>query len=153
MFSIGTGGNHDRSQKIPRRQSYNAEKARSGATLEQGLEDTFPASDPLSATQPAVTSTIDGNNKVDREEAPLVDDALKSTGEFSGAEDRGRVYSLRRDAARLSDQASKVASGAVAAGKAEAKSIIQNVEEMVRERPLTAVGIVAAVTWFWGATR
>lgn len=143
--------------KSPAVQSYNEDKARrrfaDRDALEQGLEDTFPASDPVSATQSSVASTIDGNAANDRDDAPLVDEALRSTGEFGGTEHHGGVHSLRRDAVRLSDQATEVASGAVAVGKAEAKSVLQSVKDMVKERPLTAVGIVAAVAWFWGATR
>ncbi len=142
--------------KSPAVQSYNADKARRRSadrdTLEQGLEDTFPASDPVSATQSSVASTLDGNAANDRDDALLVDEAFRSTGELGGKH-RGGVRSLRRNAERLSDQASEVASGAVAVGKAEAKSVLQSVEDIVKERPLAAVAIVAAVAWFWGATR
>jgi ElaB/YqjD/DUF883 family membrane-anchored ribosome-binding protein len=82
-----------------------------------------------------------------------VDEALRSTGELGGIEHGGGARALRRDAVRLSDQASEVASGAVAVGKAEAKSVLQSVEDLVKERPLATVAIVAAVAWFWGATR
>ncbi len=143
--------------KSPAVQSYNAEKSRRRAanpdTLEQGLEDSFPASDPVSAVQPSVATTVGGKSTDARDGAPLVDEALRSTGELGGLEHHGGVRSLRRDAQRLSDQASEVASGVVAVGKAEAKSILQSVEDIVKERPLTAVGLVAAVAWFWGATR
>ncbi len=143
--------------KSPAVRSYNADKARRRSAdrdnLEQGLEDTFPASDPVSATQSSVASTIDGNAANDRDDAPLVDEALRSTGELGGIEHGGGVRALRRDAVRLSDRASEVASGAVAVGKAEAKSVLQSVEDIVKERPLAAVAIVAAVAWFWGATR
>jgi ElaB/YqjD/DUF883 family membrane-anchored ribosome-binding protein len=143
--------------KSPAVQSYNAEKARQRSAerddLDQGLEDTFPASDPVSVTQSSVASTVDSHAANDPDEFPLVEEALRSTGEFGGTEERGHVQSLRRDAVRLSDHASEVASGAVAVGKAEAKSMIESVEDMVRERPLTAVGIVAAAAWIWGTTR
>ncbi len=143
--------------KSPAVQSYNADKARRRSadrdTLAEGLEDTFPASDPVSATQSSVASTIDGKAANDRDGAPLVDEALRSTGELGGIEHLGGVRSLRRGAVRLSDQASEVASGAVAVGKAEAKSVLRSVEDLVKERPLATVAIVAAVAWFWGATR
>jgi len=143
--------------KSPAVQSYNAEKERQRSAepndLDQGLQDTFPASDPVSVTQSSVASTTNANAADDRNEFPLVEEALRSTGELGGTQDRRHVHSLRRDAARLSDHASEVASGAVAVGKAEAKSVIQSVEDMVRDRPLTAVGLVAALAWIWGATR
>jgi ElaB/YqjD/DUF883 family membrane-anchored ribosome-binding protein len=143
--------------KSPAVQSLNEEKARQRNTdpdtLDQGLEATFPASDPVSATQTSVASAIDAEYAGERDEYPLVEEALQSTGELGGANHKGHVHSLRRDASRLSEQASEVASGAVAVGKAEAKSVIQSIEDIVRERPLSAVGIVAAVAWIWGATR
>lgn len=143
--------------KSPAVQAYNTHKARRRSpgrdALEQGLEDTFRASGTVSAAQSSVASTIDGYIRNDRVDAPLVDEALRSTGELDAIDHQEGFHSLRQDALRLSDQASEVASGAVAAGKAEAKSVLQSVEEIVKERPLTAVGIVAAVAWFWGATR
>ncbi|MDM9624560.1 hypothetical protein QTL95_01540 [Rhizobium sp. S152] len=143
-------------KQSPAVQSYNIEKAQQDSgepeALDQGLEDTFPASDPVSVTQTSVASSIDGQSGTGREDYPLVEEALRATGELGGDKSR-RVDSLRRDAGRLSDQASEVASGALAAGKAEAKSLIQSIEDTVRERPLTAVGIVAALAWIWGATR
>jgi hypothetical protein len=37
----------------PHKPNDDAEKAKQEEQLEEGLEDTFPASDPVSATQPA----------------------------------------------------------------------------------------------------
>lgn len=145
------------SSKSPTVQSLDAEKARQRNTdpdaLDQGLEATFPTSDPVSATQTSVVSAINAKHAGERDEYPLVEEALKSTGDLDGANHQSHVHSLRRDASRLSEQASEVASGAVAVGKAEVRSVIQSIEDLVREGPLAAVGVVAAIAWIWGATR
>jgi ElaB/YqjD/DUF883 family membrane-anchored ribosome-binding protein len=143
--------------KSPAVQAYNKHKdeQRAGQNdpLDEGLEDTFPASDPVSATQSTTTTTYDPNAAVDEERYPLVEEALRSTGEIGRSGVQDRTSPFRNDASRLSDQASEIANGAVAVGKDKAKSVLQSIEDIVRERPLTAVGIVAALAWFWGATR
>ncbi len=144
--------------KSPAVQAYNKhrDEQRAGQKdpLDEGLEDTFPAPDPVSGAQSTTTITQDPNAVVDEERYPLVEDALRTKGEIGkSGDDRDGIGAFRRDASRLSDQASEVASGAVAVGKDEAKSVLQSIEDIVRERPLTAVGIVAALAWFWGATR
>ncbi len=142
--------------KSPAVRSYNADKARRRTgdedALDQGLEDTFPASDPVSATQLSTATVVDTKVAPVDEEYPLVEEALRSTGELRH-DNRSRVRALRRDALRLSDHASEVASGAVAATKSDAKTAVQSMGEIVRQHPLTAVGIVAAVAWLLGATR
>jgi ElaB/YqjD/DUF883 family membrane-anchored ribosome-binding protein len=106
----------------------------------------------VSATQPSVASTID-RSAANADEYPLVDEAMKSTGELGGDESGVGARSLRRDTARLSGQASDVVSGALALGRSEAKSVLRSLEGTVRERPLAALGVVAAVAWVCGATR
>ena len=64
-----------------------------------------------------------------------------------------RVQALRRDAARITDQASEVASGTAELAWDELRSLFRGVEGRIRERLLTAVGIVAALVYMWGATR
>ncbi|MGY5794906.1 hypothetical protein ACXHXM_32540 len=48
---------------------------------------------------------------------------------------------------------SEIAEGSVHLAKSEARGIWSDVEAKIRERPLTAVGIVAALADLWGATR
>lgn len=143
--------------KSPAVQSLNAERTRERSNevdpLDAGLEDTFPASDPVSVTQSSVANAVDMSASSAEKEFPLVEEALRSTGELGDGNEFRRASSLRRDASRISEQASEVASGAVAAGRAEAISAIHRVENLVRDRPLTAVGVVAAFAWLWGATR
>lgn len=140
----------------PAVQSYDAEKARqdfhSEDDLAAALKDTFPASDPVSRTHSSVSNVYTDGAERD-EEYPLVDQALRSTGELGGDLEHGKLTALAHDASRLSDQASEVASGAVSMAKAEAHSTLRDIEGRIREHPLTALGIVAAIAYVWGATR
>jgi hypothetical protein len=127
--------------------------------LDRGLEDSFPASDPVSATQtavPAGRADADEANRVRRESAgesyTLVNDALRSVGSDT-SNDREEVRALRKEAERLSDSAGEIASGAFRVAKAEAKDYLNEIQLKVREKPLMAVAIVAALAYVWGATR
>ncbi len=100
----------DKANRSPAVESLKQEQARQRerigkSELDKGLEDTFPASDPLSATSTSIPS---GRTKTDKAERVSVADAATILGDF-------RI--------------------------------------MVRERPLSAVGIVAAVAYIWGASR
>ena len=130
--------------------------------LDKGLEDSFPASDPVSVTLSAVPAGRTDADEADRvrddsfeESYPRVDDALRSVSanDGNGDIDRDEVRALSKEAKRLSASAGEMASGAVRVAKAEAKSYWSDIEEKIRENPLTAVGIVAAVAYVWGATR
>lgn len=138
----------------------------SNSDLKAGLEDTFPASDQASMTDRAVPADRDkagGANRVRRQsesnkEFPLVEEALRSTGEGRRSEDdddvgRERLRALRRDADRMAGTAAEVASGATTLVKSEIRSFVSDVESRIRERPITAVAIVAAVAFVFGATR
>ena len=98
----------------PAVQSYNAERARTRTAkdpLEQGLEDSFPASDPVSAVHTSAANVRDDGANSSEDEYPLVDEALRSTRHSSFGDGSERVQALRRDAARITGQASEVASG------------------------------------------
>lgn len=126
------------------------ERSASKDPLEDGLEDTFPASDPISITHSAAASVRDAH-ATGSDDTPLVDEALRSTGDIG--RNSSTTNGLRRDAARVSRQASEVASGAKSLARAQANSALQTIEDSVRERPLTAVAIVAGLAYLWGATR
>lgn len=134
-----------------------------------GLEDTFPASDPVSATNTSIpagrtdtdeAARIAGDQPMatdDDDQYPLVDDALAATGErtngLDSAAPREGLRSLRRDAGRVAGSVGEIAEGGVHLAKAEVRGIWSDVEAKIRERPLTAVGMVAAIAYLWGATR
>jgi ElaB/YqjD/DUF883 family membrane-anchored ribosome-binding protein len=139
-------------------QSAQREAAKKG-NLETGLEDSFPASDPVSATHTSVSSGRTDVGEADRirdkredDSYPLVDEALRSVGD-AGRSAGGNVRALRRDAERISESAGEIASGAAGLTKAKARAFWSDIEDRVRARPLSAVGIVAALAFVWGASR
>ncbi|MBB5665060.1 hypothetical protein [Rhizobium leguminosarum] len=155
-------------QSLRKEQAEQQRRARKGE-LDRGIEGTFPASDPVSATHtsiPAGRSDIEAAERVKREpdptrldEAyPLVDQALRSTGETGGFSegsdfDRGGRRMLQREAGRVAETASEVASGTTRLAEAEVRSFVQDVEDRIRQQPLTAVAIVAGIAFIFGATR
>lgn len=119
--------------------------------LDRGLEDTFPASDPVSMTHTAIPSGRAGLQAAEQvkahpepesfdDEYPLVDDALRSRRkrEHAAAHDLSRAEIKRQD--------SEIDS-------VDASGFMRDMEDWVRRRPLTALGVVAAIAYVWGATR
>jgi ElaB/YqjD/DUF883 family membrane-anchored ribosome-binding protein len=146
-------------------QAAQRERALKG-DLDAGLEDSFPASDPVSATTTAVPAGRTDPDEADRvrkqsatdEDFPLVEQALRSTGEGRHAVDgndarRDGLRALRRDVDRIAETASEVASGATSLAQSEVRSFVRDVEGRIRERPIAAVAIVAALAFVFGATR
>lgn len=84
-------------------------------SLDQGLEDSFPASDPISQTSSAISS-----GRTDSAEA-----------------ERVRVRQDEPDAA----------------GGSSVDRLVGDLKKAVTDNPLTAVGIVSALAFIWGATR
>jgi hypothetical protein len=134
--------------------------------LDKGLEDTFPGSDPVSATHGAAPAGRAYSDEADRargqpdkdEDYPLVEQALRFTGEgrrSTDSSDAGRhnVRALRRHAGRIAETASEVASGTAFLAKTEARSFIRNIEDRIRDQPIAAVAFVAVLAFIFGATR
>ncbi|WP_112715921.1 hypothetical protein [Rhizobium sp. OAE497] len=128
-------------QSLLREQAAQRSRSQKGE-LDRALEDTFPASDPVSASTTSIPT-----GRADAGEAARGLEADES----SSSEPADR--SLRRDAGQVRQAASQVAKDGARAARAEARSVWADVEATVRENPLTAVGIVAAVAYLWGATR
>ncbi|MCV9966813.1 hypothetical protein OIU34_33700 [Pararhizobium sp. BT-229] len=110
----------DNANKSPAVESLKQGQARergrsSKDELDKGLEDTFPASDPVS-----VTSTSIPSGRTDAEMAERVRVNPDPTAPGSDAAE---------------------------------PTILGDIRIMVRERPLAAAGIVAAVAYLWGASR
>ncbi|KRB49322.1 hypothetical protein ASE04_18740 [Rhizobium sp. Root708] len=143
------------------------QRSRSKDQLDRGLEESFPASDPVSATTTSIPSgrvdadeasrLADTASVVDLSESPLVDSALAATRHEAGGgvqtPSRDELAALRHDARRLSGSVSELAEGGAHLAKAEVQSLWSDVELEIRARPLTAMGIVAALAFLWGATR
>ncbi|MBB4279204.1 hypothetical protein [Rhizobium mongolense] len=149
-------------QSMKREQAEQRKRSRKGE-LEKGLEDTFPASDPVSVTHTTAPSgrvDAEAAERVQRqrdpetpdEKSPLADEVLAANRKRSEVS-RGEIKALRSEVSRLSESATGLASGTARIAKVQARSFVYEIEEHVRARPLTAVGIVAAVAYLWGATR
>lgn len=160
----------DDPRKSPAVQSMLKEQAGQRAlsekeSLDRGLKDTFPASDPVSMTIPSVPtgradtqalqSSNDAGYTAQDDIYPLVDAALSRTrGESTDYDPtREELRALRHEAGRLKQSLSQISEGSVRIATAEVQGLLRSVEQKVRERPLTAVGLVAAVAYIWGATR
>ncbi|WP_296076957.1 hypothetical protein [uncultured Agrobacterium sp.] len=101
--------------------------------LQQGLEDTFPASDPVSHTMTTTaTPTITSENTDDIEDTPKVDEALA--------------------AVRARSHTPTVSASGRIAGR-EIRSVRQTIADQVREHPLSALGLAALAGYVWGMTR
>ncbi|MET0746909.1 MAG: hypothetical protein ABWY49_01840 [Rhizobium sp.] len=87
--------------------------------LDTGLEDTFPASDPVSMT---------------------------STGIPAGRADT-------QEATRVHSNADAYVTEAAGDAAATGVNVLNDIGKVIRENPLTAAGVVAAIAFIWGATR
>lgn len=152
-------------QSMRKEQAEQRKQTRKGE-LDKAIEDTFPASDPVSATHtsiPAGRSDVEAAERVKREpdptkledEFPLVDQALRSTGEAARSSDidREKMRVLQKEAGRMAESASDLASGTARLAKAEARTFVHDLEDRIRRQPLTAVAIVAGIAFVFGATR
>lgn len=135
--------------------------------LDKGLEDTFPASDPVSVTQTATATGIGstaaephptealGLHPLD-ETFPLVDDALKAVEERHFASSDvylDEVQAMRRDVAGLAHRIGALAGGAGRIARAEVDGLQHRLYRSVRDRPILTLGLVAAAAFVMGSTR
>ena len=155
-------------QSLRKEQAEQRRQAQKGR-LDEGIDETFPASDPVSATHTSIPAGRADTEEVDRmrrqpdltqldEEFPLVDQAPHSTGETDGSSDginadHQEMRALRKEAGRIAESASELASGTARVAKAEARSFVRDIEDHIRKQPLTAVAIVAGIAFVFGATR
>lgn len=154
-------------QSLRKEQAEQRKQSRKGE-LDKAIEDTFPASDPVSATHtsiPAGRSDVEAAERVKREpdptkldEAfPLADQIRRSTGRTARSSegldvDRKKMRALQTEAG-MAESASELASGTARLAKAEAGSFVHELEDRIRRQPLTSIAIVAGIAFVFGATR
>jgi len=141
-------------KSMRKEQSEQRRRARQGG-LERGLEDTFPASDPVSVTHTAVATgrtDVEVAERVKSEADPYTTESNNSSPRHSGSIGEN-IRSLRLDTNRLAESVSGVASDSVGVAKARVDSLLEDVKETVRHRPIAAVAVVAAIAFVFGATR
>lgn len=134
-------------------------RQRSGESkLQEGLEETFPASDPVSHTS-TTTATSSGTSEEaeDETEAPKVDEALaavkarddQSSSDF--ATDELRALSAELDRIAESAQGMVSASGRIA--RSEVHSLRRTIVRQVRKNPVQSLGLAALAGYVWGMMR
>ncbi|MBY5312539.1 hypothetical protein GR210_09850 [Rhizobium leguminosarum] len=155
-------------QSMRKEQAEQRKQTRDGQ-LDKDIENTFPASDPVSATHTSISagrSDVEAAERVKREpdpskldeEFPLVDQALRSTGETDRSSEgldanHEKMRALQKEAGRMTETASELASGTARLAKAEARTFVHDLEDRIRRQPLTAAAIVAGIAFVFGATR
>jgi len=114
-------------------------RARRG-DLDTGLQDSFPASDPVSATHSAVPM-----GRADAEAA----DRVKRQPNFDAfSEDLPPGEEASRTTDSTSDRASPIGTSEM-----DARSMVRDIKARIRAQPLTAVAVAAAIAYVFGATR
>lgn len=118
--------------------------------LDKGLEDTFPASDPVSVTHTATATGSIAAEAEPHESEPLglhpSNDPSASTNDHAA-----ELYAIRRDLENLRDRFRATTSDASGTARAKADAIERRVEQIISERPLVAVGLATAVSFILGA--
>ncbi|MBB3544231.1 hypothetical protein [Rhizobium sp. BK399] len=142
-------------QSMRKEQAQQRRRARKGE-LEAGLESTFPASDPVSVTHTAIPA-----GRTDVESAARVStapDAYDVGVDRSEAHDKREIVqnkfrTLRHDAVTVKDSLSGAAAGSVDVVRVRTRRVLEDIENTIRERPITAMAVVAAVAFVFGTTR
>jgi ElaB/YqjD/DUF883 family membrane-anchored ribosome-binding protein len=128
-----------------------AQRARTpDEVLQQGLEETFPGSDPVSSSS---TATGFGGPAASSEE-PLVDVALADVharDNSATAKARETLTALRAELESLKDRA--VAPATYREYAREPALIGEDIKRGIRKSPITAVSLAAAIGFLWGITR
>lgn len=109
--------------------------------LDKGLEDTFPASDPVSVTH---TATATGSTAATAE--PHEGDPSATTDDHAA-----ELHAIRRDLENLRDRFRATGSVASGAARAKASAIERRVGQIIGERPLVTVGLATALSFVLGA--
>lgn len=118
--------------------------------LDEGLEDTFPASDPVSVTH---TATATGATAVQAEPHESERLGLHPSNDSSASTDdhAAELHAIRRDLENLRDRFRATTSDTRRTARAKASAIERRVEQAIRERPLETVGLAIALSFILGA--
>jgi hypothetical protein len=123
--------------------------------LDQGLEDTFPASDPVAMTS---SSTAGGAGETYGEvPAEKVDDALAAVrSRTPGGSDvlaLEELQAMKAEISRMTRSAGEIRTASGRIAKTGATTVRKDVERRIRSRPLAAVGLAALAGYVWGTVR
>lgn len=139
---------------------------RRDAALDEGLKDTFPASDPVSATitstptgtiAPSSTNSGEGAESLSATDAPRVDQALRAVRErddpLGSVAPRVEMRALQAEVAQLREVAADIGAASLRVAIRQSGDAAESVRERIREKPIAAIGIAALVGFVWGAWR
>lgn len=124
------------------------QSAKRKTRLDKGLEDTFPASDPVSVTHSATaTGSIVGEAEPHESERL----GLHPSNEPSASRDdhAAELYAIRRDLENIRDRFR--ASDASGTAHAKVSVIERRVEQMISEQPLATIAFVTVLSFILGA--
>ncbi|MGX5722326.1 hypothetical protein [Shinella zoogloeoides] len=118
--------------------------------LDKGLEDTFPASDPVSVTH---TATATGSTAAVAEPHESERLGLHPSNDPSASTDdhAAELHAIRRDLENLRDRFRATTFDVSGTARAKASAIESRVEQIIRERPLMTVGLATALSFILGA--
>ena len=127
------------------------------STLDKGLDQTFPASDPVSATYTSVpkgTASPDPAIKPPAAiDAPLVDQALSEKPASSFAPEEAsseEMEALRADVRRLSAMVKETAAAGYGLAQSEIELATERARDSVRAEPLKSILIAAGIGYLLG---
>jgi ElaB/YqjD/DUF883 family membrane-anchored ribosome-binding protein len=117
--------------------------------LDKGLEDTFPASDPVSVTHTA-TATVSTAAQAEPHESERLglhpsDDPSASTDDTAA-----ELHAIRRDLENLRDRFHATTSDTSRTARAKTSAIERRVDQIIGGRPLVAVGLAIALFFILG---
>lgn len=134
--------------------------ANNDSSLDGGLKSTFPASDPVSATETSIPSGVASQSLIrpsnEAAATPLVDEALASIRDrrelpfVSTASPSAEIDAMRKEVARMMESTREIGRASIRVATAEGGNLIDQLESGIRTRPLATVGIAAALGYFWG---
>jgi len=153
----------DQNSTSPAVASLHEEQARQRSgkeDLQKGLEDTFPASDPVSHTNTTTatqTSAPEDKEQHETDEAPKVDEALAAVKARHDAPTTDHameeIRALRSELSRITESAQEMLSGSARVAQTEVRSAQSAVIRQVRKHPLQSLGLAALAGYVWGMTR
>jgi hypothetical protein len=126
------------------------QSAKRKTRLDKGLEDTFPASDPVSVTHSATaTGSIVGEAEPHESERL----GLHASNEPSASRDdhAAELYAIRRDLENIRDRLRATASDASGTAHARVSVIERRVEQMISKQPLATFAFVTVLSFILGA--
>lgn len=150
----------EKSPAVAALEQEQASRERQGSDLERGLNETFPASDPVSATFTSIpkgTPTV-GAGVSSASDAPRVDEVLASAHQrtstlYASSVPREELQALSNEIREIRDRMAEVGFSTFRVAKAQASDLTEQARGQIRARPVAAVALAAGLGWLWGMSR